>query len=168
MSVVTRRKPRRLAPRIPLIAAGVVPLQQCAWITAVKLAAIRIASLALGMPPAPVSWTDEHPICERVKITYGRGANRVRRKLTKEGKLIKRSSSVRKDKHSTLGQLRRVADGRRRQRADEDQPNRQLKRARIIDDSLGLPWRGEPTGVIDCGEVISGTNNGAGDVFHGT
>ena len=94
MSVVTRRRPRRLAPRIPLIAAGAVPLQQRAWITAVKLAAIRIASLALGMPPAPVSRTDEHPICDRVMITYGRGTDRVRRRLTKAGKLMKRSSGV--------------------------------------------------------------------------
>ena len=75
MSVVTRRKPRRLAPLI-LIAAGAVPFQHCALVAAVKLAALGITSLALGMPPAPVSWTDKHPICVRVMITYG---NIVRR-----------------------------------------------------------------------------------------
>ena len=168
MSVVTRRRPRRLAPRIPLIAAGAVPLQHCALITAVKLAAIRIASLALGVSPAPVSRTDEHPICERVMITYGRGANRERRGLTKEGKRIKPIPGVWKGKHSVFSQSRRVADGRRRQRSDENQPNMQLKCARIVDDSLGLPWRGEPTSVVDCGEVIPSTNTGAVYVSHDT
>ena len=88
--------------------------------------------------------------------------------LAEKGKLIKRGSGAWEDKHSVLGKPRRVADGRFRRRADEDQPNRQLKRTRITDGSLGLPWRGEPTGVVDCGEVITGTNIGACDVFHDT
>ena len=71
MSVVVRRRPRRLGPWIHSIAAGAVPLQHCALITAVKLAAIRITGLALGMPPTSVSRTDEHPICDRVMITDG-------------------------------------------------------------------------------------------------
>ena len=174
MSVVTMRRSRRLTPWIPLITTSAVSFQaqrettHCALITAVELAAIRIASLALGVSPAPVSRTDEHPICERIMITYGRGANRERRGLTKEGKRIKPSPGVWKDKHSVFSQSRRVADGRRRQRSDENQPNMQIKSARIVDDSLGLTWRGEPTSVVDCGEVISSTNTGAVYVFHDT
>jgi hypothetical protein len=44
----------------------------------------------------------------------------------------------------------------------------QLKCARIVDDSLGLSWRGEPTSVVDFGEVISSSNTGAVYVFHYT
>ena len=64
MSVVARRRSRRLALRIYSIATGAVPLQHCALIKAVKFAAIRIASLASSVPPAPVYRTDEHPVCE--------------------------------------------------------------------------------------------------------
>ena len=114
MSAATMRRSRRLAPRVPLIASSaVLPLQHCARITAVEITAIGITSLALGVSPAPVSPADEDPICDRIMIPRRRGANRERRFPTKEGKLIRPSPGVRKDKNCVLSQPRRVADRRR-------------------------------------------------------
>ena len=113
MSAATMRRSRRLAPRVHPGASSAVPLQHCARIAAEEITAIGITSLALGVSPAPVSPADEDPICDRIMIPRRRGANRGRRFPTKEGKLIRPSPGVRKDKNCVLSQPRRVADRRR-------------------------------------------------------